>query len=43
MKFYKELFLALYININVIRNNSILLPERYPKKERKEKNTKYIH
>lgn len=40
MKFYKELFLALYININVIMNNSnsIRLPERYPKKERKEKN-----
>lgn len=41
MKFYKELFLALYININVI-NKGIILPERYPKKERKEKNTKYI-
>lgn len=37
MKFYKELFLALYININVM-HNTILLPERYPKKERKEKN-----
>lgn len=37
MKFYKELFLALYININVMYN-TILIPERYPKKERKEKN-----
>lgn len=38
MRFYKELFLALYININTTMNNTILLPERYPKKERKVKN-----
>lgn len=29
--------MALYININTIINNTIVLPERYPKKERKEK------
>ena len=37
MKYYKEIFLALYINISTCTKNSILLPERYPKNEKNKK------
>ena len=37
MKYYKEIFLALFININTSTKNAILLPERYPKNEKNKK------